>query len=271
MPLFPEGLSEPFALRALAAGVGLAVVAAPLGCLVVWRRMAYVGETLAQASLLGVALGLALHVDMTAAVIVAALAAASLIVAFGQQKLIALDSVLGLMHHGLLALGVVTVALIKGPSIDLMSFLFGDIFAVSARDLWWIYGGGALVLGATVALWTPLVRLSLHEDLATAEGIDPRLPRLLFNVLLAVVIAVAMKIVGILLVMAFLIVPAVAARPYAATPAMMAILAAVIAIAGVFAGIVLSLSSDAPGGASIVLAMCAIALISILARGRQTG
>ncbi len=271
MLLLPEGLSEPFALRALAAGVGLAVVAAPLGCLVIWRRMAYVGETLAQASLLGVALGLALHVDMTIAVVIAALAAALVIVAFGQQKLIALDSVLGLMHHGLLALGVVAVALIKGPSVDLMSFLFGDIFAVSVRDLWWIYGGGALVLAATAVLWTPLVRLSLHEDLATAEGIDPRVSRLLFNVLLAVLIAVAMKIVGILLVMAFLIVPAVAARPFATTPAMMAVLAALIGTAGVVAGVVMSLGTDAPGGASIVLAMCAIALLSMLAHGRRTG
>jgi zinc transport system permease protein len=269
--LLPDGLTEPFVLRALAAGAGLAVVAAPLGCIVVWRRMAYVGEALAQASLLGVALGFALNLDLTLAIVLAALAAAGIIIAFGQQRLVALDSVLGLMHHGLLALGIVAIALLRGPSIDLMGFLFGDIFAVSSADLVWVFVGGAAVLAAVLALWKPLIRLSLNEDLAAAEGVDPRLPRLLFDLLLAVVIAVAMKIVGILLVMAFLVVPAVAARPVVETPERMAAVAAIIAVAGVVAGIVLSLVTDAPGGPSIVLAMCTIAVISLLARGRPTG
>lgn len=262
-------LPEPFVLRALAAGIGLAIVAAPLGCIVVWRRMAYVGETLAQASLLGVALGLALSIDLTLSVIVAAVAASLLLTAFGRQKLLALDSVLGLMHHAALALGVVAIAMLKGPSIDLMSYLFGDVFAVTTSDLWWVYGGGAVVLALTLWLWKPLVRLSLHEDLATAEGIDPRLSRGMFDVLLAVTIAVAMKIVGILLVMAFLVVPAVAARPLSSTPERMAIIAAIVAALSVVAGLALSLYADAPGGPAIVLAMCTAAAISLLAMGRQ--
>lgn len=262
---------EPFVVRALLAGLGLAIVAAPLGCIVVWRRMAYVGETLAQSSLLGVALGLALNIDLTLAVILAAVAAACVLIAFGQQKLLALDSVLGLMHHAALALGIVAIAVLKGPSIDLMGYLFGDVFAVTSTDLFWIYCGGAVVLGATFALWRPLLRLSLHEDLATAEGINPRLPRAAFDILLAVTIAVAMKIVGILLVMAFLIVPAVAARPLASTPERMAIIAAFVASLGVIGGLMLSLHTDSPGGPSIVLAMCLLAIISLLATGRRSG
>jgi zinc transport system permease protein len=263
-------LPQPFFLKALAAGVGLAIVAAPLGCIIVWRRMAYVGETLAQSSLLGVALGLALGVDLTLAVIIAAVTTALILIAFGRQKLLALDSVLGLMHHAALALGVVAIALLKGPSIDLMSYLFGDVFAVTTTDLLWVYGGGALVLALTLWLWKPLVRLSLHEDLATAEGLDPQLPRALFDILLAVTIAVAMKIVGVLLVMAFLVVPAVAARPLASTPERMAIWAAAIAVVSVFAGLGLSLYTDAPGGPSVVLAMCTLAAISLLAMGPRT-
>lgn len=264
-------LPEPFFLKALAAGVGLAVVAAPLGCIIVWRRMAYVGETLAQSSLLGVALGLALGIDLTLAVVATAVATAGILIAFGRQKLLALDSVLGLMHHAALALGVVAIAVLKGPSIDLMSYLFGDVFAVTTTDLLWVYIGGAVVLALTMQLWRPLVRLSLHEDLATAEGINPTLPRAIFDMLLAVTIAVAMKIVGILLVMAFLIVPAVAARPLATTPERMAVIAAIIAVVSVFAGLGLSLYTDAPGGPSIVLAMCAFAVISLLAMGRRAG
>jgi zinc transport system permease protein len=264
-------LPEPFFLNALAAGIGLAIVAAPLGCIIVWRRMAYVGETLAQSSLLGVALGLALGIDLTLAVVLAAVTTAFVLIAFGRQKLLALDSVLGLMHHAALALGVVAIAVLKGPSIDLMGYLFGDVFAVTSMDLLWVYGGGAVVFALTLQLWKPLVRLSLHEDLATAEGINPAIPRAMFDVLLAITIAVAMKIVGILLVMAFLIVPAVAARPLASTPERMAILAAVIAVVGVFAGLALSLYTDAPGGPSIVLAMCAMAVVSLSTMGGRTG
>ena len=259
---------DPFVLRALAAGAGLAIVAAPLGCIVVWRRMAYVGETLAQASLLGVALGMAFNINMTFAVILAAVAAAMILIAFGRQKLLALDSTLGLMHHAALALAVISIALLKGPSIDLMSYLFGDIFAVTTADLYWIYLGGAAVLGLTLWLWRPLVRLSLHEDLATAEGVDPVLSRGLFDIMLAVTIAVAMKIVGILLVMAFLIVPAVAARPLADTPERMAIVAALVAVTAVFAGVFMSAQLDTPGGPSIVLVMTVLAAFSLLA-GRR--
>lgn len=259
---------DPFVWRAFFAALGLAVVAAPLGCIVVWRRMSYVGETLSQAALLGVALGLAANINLTLAVVLAALAAAGVLTLFGRQKLVPLDSALGLMHHATLALGIAAITLVKGPGIDLMSFLFGDVFAVTRGDLAWIYGGGAVVMLITLYLWKPLVRLSLHEDLAAAEGIDPRLPRAAFDVLLAVTIAVAMKIVGVLLVMAFLVVPAVAARPLSATPERMALIATGAAIFGVILGLWLSLTSDVPGGPSIVIALCTIAAISLLAGSR---
>ncbi len=255
---------EPFFVRALIAAAALAVIAAPLGCVVVWRRMAYVGETLAQASLLGVALGLALQINLTLAVVLAAIVAAMVLIAFGQQRLLALDSVLGLMHHATLALGVIAVSLLKGPSIDLMSFLFGDVFAVTHGDLVWIALGGGLVLAVMARLWKPLLRLSIDPDLATAEGVDPVLPKAAFDILLAVTIAVAMKIVGVLLVMAFLIVPAVAARPVARTPEAMVGVAALIGMLGVVAGLTLSLVHDTPGGPSIVLAMTVLAAISLV-------
>jgi zinc transport system permease protein len=260
---------DPFVWRAFFAALGLAIVAAPLGCVVVWRRMSYVGETLSQAGLLGVALGLVAGVDLTLAVILAAMAAAAVLTLLQRQSTVPLDSALGLMHHGTLALGIAAISLVKGPGIDLMSYLFGDVFAVTRTDLVWIYAGGVAVLAAMLFLWKPLVRLSLHEDLATAEGINPRLPRALFDLLLAVVIAVAMKIVGVLLVMAFLVVPAVAARPLSTTPERMAVIAAGVAILGVILGLWLSLSTDVPGGPSIVIALCTIAAISLLAGSRR--
>ncbi len=254
---------EPFFLRALAASLGLAVVAAPLGCFVVWQRMAYFGETVAQAGLIGVALGLALQMDVTWGVLIVALAVAGLLLWFMRQKLVAMDSVLGLLHHAALAAGVIATSMIKGAPVDLTGFLFGDVFAVTGTDVAVILIGGAGVLAVIAWLWQPLLRLAVHEDLAAAEGVDRETVRTVFIVLLAVAIAVAMKIVGILLVMAFLVVPAVAARPLSGTPERMVVLTGLIAAASVIAGLWVSASVDSPGGPSIVLIMSLLAAVSL--------
>jgi zinc transport system permease protein len=258
---------EPFLLRALVASLGLAVVAAPLGCFVVWQRMAYFGETTAQASLLGVALALALQLDLTLGVLVVAVVVAFLLIWFGRQQVVALDSVLGLLHHAALAAGVIATSMIKGAPVDLMGFLFGDVFAVTIWDVAWILIGGGAVLVLVTWLWQPLLRLAVHEDLAAAEGVARERVRMVFTVLLAVTIAVAMKIVGILLVMAFLVVPAVAARPLTGSPERMVVLTALIAVASVIVGLWLSSSFDSPGGPSIVLVMSLCAALSLTAAG----
>ncbi|HUS98507.1 MAG TPA: metal ABC transporter permease, partial [Hyphomicrobiaceae bacterium] len=137
---------EPFLVRALVAGLGLAIVAAPLGCFVVWQRMAYFGETVAQAGLIGVALGLALQMNLTLGVMLIAVVIAFLLIGLSRQKAVALDSILGLLHHASLAVGVIATAMINGPPVDLMGFLFGDVFAITSEDLVWIFAGGAVVL-----------------------------------------------------------------------------------------------------------------------------
>lgn len=252
---------EPFFLRALAAAVGLGLFAAPLGCFVVWSRMAYIGETIAQAGLIGVALGLLLRTDITLSVLAVTLAVAGLLVLLGRQRIVPLDSILGLLAHAALALGVIAASLVRGPSVDLMGYLFGDIFAVGPADIAWVWGGGALVAAALVALWRPMLAVAIHSELAAAEGIDRDRVRTAFTLLLAVTTAIAMKIVGALLVIALLIMPAVAARPFSQTPERMALIAAAVAAASAAGGLVLSYAADIPGGPSIVL------VLSILAGG----
>lgn len=262
---------EPFLVRAIIAGLALAIVAAPLGCFVIWKRMAYFGETVAQASLIGVALSLAFRLDITLGVVVIAVLVAFLLLWFGRQQVVALDSILGLLHHAALATGVIAMSMLKGPPVDLLGFLFGDVFAVTTADIAWIAGGGAAVLAIVAWLWQPLLRLALHEDLAAAEGIDRRQVRAIFTILLAVTIAVAMKIVGVLLVMAFLVVPAVAARPISGTPERMVLLTALVAAASVVAGLGLSATFDTPGGPSIVIVMSIAAAASLTAAGVMRG
>jgi len=254
---------EPFMVRALIAGLGLAIIAAPLGCFVVWQRMAYFGETVAQAGLIGVALGLALQMNLTLGVMLIAIVIACLLLWFSRQKAVALDSILGLLHHAALAAGVIAISMIRGPSVDVVGFLFGDVFAITREDLMWIFAGGAVVLAVVAWLWQPLLRIAVHEELAAAEGVDRGRVRTVFTILLAVMIAIAMKIVGFLLVMAFLVVPAVAARPLTGTPERMVVLTALIAAGSVLAGLWLSATVDSPGGPSIVIVMSVVAGVSL--------
>lgn len=254
---------EPFLVNALLAGLGISLVSAPLGCFVVWQRMAFFGETIAQASLIGIALGLLWEIDLTAAALFVALITACILLLLGRQRLVPVDALLGLLAHAALAVGVIAASLVRGPGVDLMGYLFGDIFAVAPSDLIWIAVGGVVVLGVFAVLWQPLLAVAVHEELAIAEGVPRDLVKAVFVLLLALVIAVAMKIVGILLAVAFLIMPAAAARPISRSPEQMALAAAVIACLSVAGGLVLSVELDTPGGPSIVVVLSAIALVTI--------
>ena len=259
---------DDFFIRALAGGVGVALVAGPLGVFVVWRRMAYFGAAMAHSALLGVALGFLLAVDLNLAVIVVCIALALLLVALQRQQALATDTLLGILAHGALAVGLIVLAFVETLRVDLMSYLFGDVLAVTSHDLAWIYGGGAVVLIALAVIWRPLLAATVHEELAEVEGVRVGAVRLAFMLLLAVVIAVGLKVVGILLVTSLLIVPAAAARWLARTPEQMALWASAIGAVAVIAGLGGSLAWDTPAGASIVVAAMALfALVTLAARG----
>ena len=163
-------MMEPFLLRALIAGLGIAIVAAPLGCLVVWRRMSYFGSTVAHAGLLGVAFGIAFNMDLTLGVILVSLAVGAMLVVLERQPLLPVDSLLGILSHAALALGLIAAARLSGQRLDLMGYLFGDILAVTEGDLLWVFVGGALVLGAIALFWKTLIAIAVHKELAAAEG-----------------------------------------------------------------------------------------------------
>ena len=261
---------DDFFIRALVGGVGVALVAGPLGAFVVWRRMAYFGAAMAHSALLGVALGFLLSVDLNLAVIVVCIALALLLVGLQRQQALATDTLLGILAHGALAVGLVVLAFVETLRVDLMSYLFGDVLAVTGHDLAWIYGGGAIVLIALAAIWRPLLAATVHEELAEVEGVRIGAVRLAFMLLLAVVIAVGLKVVGILLVTSLLIVPAAAARWLARTPEQMALWASAIGAVAVIAGLGGSLAWDTPAGASIVVAAMALfVLVTLAARGLQ--
>ena len=262
---------DDFMIRAALAGVGVALAAAPLGCFVVWRRMAYFGDATAHAAMLGVALSLALSVSVFAgALAVALLMALTVSVLSGRGH--AMDTLLGVLAHSALAFGLVAVSFLSGVRIDLMAYLFGDILAVSRADLGVIWGGAALVVALIGWRWSPLLTATLNEDLAYAGGVDPKREQLVLTLSLAITVAVAIKVVGVLLIAALLIIPSAAARPLSRTPEGMAVAAALIGVLSAVIGLRAAYALDTPAGPTIVcVAALAFATTSVFGMKRRAG
>ena len=259
-----KSVLDDFFIRAMIAGIGVALTAGPLGCFVVWRRMAYFGDTMAHSALLGVALSLFFQVNLLIAVFGVAVLVSLLHHALQRRQSLSADALLGILSHSALAIGLVLVAFMTWVRIDLIAFLFGDILAVTPTDIALIWVGGALVVAALAFLWRPLIASTVSEDLAEAEGMKPAQARLFFMLLMALVIAIAMKIVGIMLITSLLIIPAATARRFSASPEVMAVLASIIGALAVVSGLFGSLHYDTPSGPSIVVAALLLFILSLL-------
>jgi zinc transport system permease protein len=252
---------DAFVLRALLAGVGIALLAGPLGAFVVWRRLAIFGEALAHSALLGLVLALLLDVDPTLGLVVFAALLAAALWALEEQQLLPTDTILSTLAHGALAAGLVLASLLDWLRIDLLAVLFGDILAVSDSDLAVLLVLLLLVGVGLARHWRGLLSLTIEPDLARVEGVPVRRLRLLLDLQIAAAIAVGMKLVGLVLVVSLLVVPAAAARPWARTPHGMALLAALAGTAATLSGVGLSLLVDLPTGPAIVL----VAVLGFLA------
>ncbi len=264
---------DDFFTRAIIAGVGVALVTGPLGCFIVWRRLAYFGDTLSHAALLGVALAFLFEINITLAVFCVSACVSIGLLLLQKRATLSADALLGLLAHSALALGLVVLAFMTWVRMDLMGFLFGDILAVSKVDIAIIWIGGALVIAVLAAIWRPLFAATVNRELAEAEGMNPDRANIVFMLLMAAVIAISMKIVGVLLITAMLIIPAAAARRLASGPEQMAFLAAGVGAVAVVGGLFGSLEWDTPAGPSIVVAALALFVLSLLpavSRGSQT-
>lgn len=257
---------DDFFVRALIAGVGVALMAGPLGCFVVWRRMAYFGDTMAHSALLGVALSILFNLNVIVSVFIVAIAVSLLLMALQAKKALSIDSLLGILSHSALAIGLVIVAFMTWVRIDLIAFLFGDILAVSTQDIAVIWIGAFVVIATLIYLWRPLLASTINPELAVAEGLPVRAANFAFMLLMALVIAIAMKIVGIMLITSLLIIPAATARRFASTPERMAIYASLIGALSVIGGLTGSLQYDTPSGPSIVVAAVVIFVLSVVPR-----
>ena len=255
---------DDFFTRALIAGVGIAIIAGPLGCLVIWRRLSYFGDTLSHSALLGVTLAYAFSINITLSVFIISSVVAILLINLQKRTKLAGDSLLGLLAHSTLAIGLVLIGFLSSIRFDLMGLLFGDILAVTTNDIALVWIGGIIILGILYFIWKSLFSATVNYDLAAAEGMRPEISNLIFTLLLAAVIALSIKMIGALLITGLLLIPAAIARNLSNSPKQMIIVAILAGIASVVLGLFTSLELNTSSGPSIVVVSLALFILSLI-------
>lgn len=259
----PLELAIDFMGKAIIGGAGVAVVTGPLGSLIVWRRMSNFGDTLAHSTLLGVCFALFLNINLYLGLIGISLIVASLLTLLSQQRRLANDALLAMISHSTLAIGLILATALPGIRMDLLGLLYGDILAINITDIIWIYVTNIIVLGLLIKLWSPLLSITTDESLAAVEGINVVRLKWILMIMMAIVFAIAMKLIGVLLITALLIIPASAARQFAKSPEQMACIASLLGIVSVILGILFSGWWDWPAGPAIVVVSTILFVLSL--------
>lgn len=246
------------------AGSILALLSAPLGCLVLWRRMAFFADALAHGTLLGVALAAWWHLPMGIGIALVSVAVVIGLVLIDDERLPA-DAVLAVVAVTLLCLGLLTLTQLTDQQANVLGFLFGNLLELDWSDLPIIAGSVAVGLGILAYIWPAQIKLATHEALARIQGIHPTRQRLFFMGVLAGFCAVALQAVGSLLISGLLVLPALTARLWSAAPRQMVIFALIIAQLGVTLGVWGSIWLDIQTGLSIVLVLAVLFFAALIA------
>tara|TARA_B000000437_G_scaffold112054_1_gene81477 strand:- start:916 stop:1713 length:798 start_codon:yes stop_codon:yes gene_type:complete len=255
---------DDFIVRAIIAGIGIALVTGPLGCFVVWRRLSFFGDTLAHSALLGVLISLTLDINVSLTIFVVASLVAILLLRLERTTNLAGDSLLGLISHSSLAIGLVILGFLSFIRFDVMGVLFGDILSVNSNDLLVIWIGGALILVVLSYIWKPLFASTVNYELAEAEGMKPERVNAIFTILLAALIAISIKMIGVLLITGLLIIPTAMARNLSDNPRQMVILSIIGGLLSVLIGLYASFEINTSSGPSIVVVALILFILSLM-------
>ncbi len=255
---------DDFIIRAFAAGIGLALITGPLGCFIIWRRLSYFGDTIAHSALLGVVIAYAMNFNLILAVFAVSCFIALSLLFLQKRTNLPDDALLGLLAHSVLAIGLVLLGILSFIRIDLMGLLFGDILSVNITDVLFVWIGGSIVLIVLIIIWRPLFAATVNLELAKAEGLNADLANAIFTILIASVIAISIKIVGILLITGLLIIPAAASRNLSSTPIQMAIISSVIGLVSVVLGLQTSMIWNSPTGPTILAIALGVFILTLI-------
>ena len=255
---------DDFFIRALVAGIGVAIVTGPLGCFVVWRRLSYFGDTLAHSALLGVTMAYSFQFNIAISVFLISSLIALILIKLQKRTNLPGDALLGLLAHSSLAVGLVVIGFLTFIRFDIMGLLFGDILAVNVTDLLIIWFGGGLILLVLKIIWKPLFASTVNYELAEAEGLNPDRAKAIFTILMAALIAISIKMVGLLLITGMLIIPAAMARNLSDSPFKMVLFSIIGGLLSVLIGLFSSLEFNTPSGPSIIAAALFLFILSLL-------
>ena len=255
---------DDFFIRALVAGLGVALVTGPLGCFIIWRRLSFFGDTLAHSALLGVTLAFSFDINIAFSVFIISSAIALILLKLQKTTNLPGDALLGLLAHSSLAVGLVVIGFLSFIRFDIMGLLFGDILAVTENDLIIIWVGGALILFVLKLIWKPLFASTVNYELAEAEGMKPERVNAIFTILMAAIIAISIKMVGLLLITGMLIIPAAMARNISNSPQQMVLFSVIGGLLSVIIGLFTSLEFNTASGPSIIAASLFLFILSLL-------
>ena len=256
---------DDFFVRALVAGIGVAIVTGPLGCFVIWRRLAYFGDTLSHSALLGVTLAFSFSINISLSVFFVSGIIALLLLSLQKRTKLPGDALLGLLAHSSIAVGLVLIGFLTFIRFDIMGLLFGDILSVTINDIFIIWCGGSLILIILYYIWSSLFAATVNYDLAAAEGMNPDRSNIIFTLLLAGVIAISIKMIGVLLITGLLLIPPALARNLSNNPNQMVFLSILGGVASVVLGLFSSLEFNTASGPTIIVVALVLFILSMLA------
>ena len=254
---------DDFFIRALIAGIGIALVTGPLGCFVIWRRLSFFGDTLSHAALLGVTFSISFDVNISLSVFIVSSIVAIILIRLQKNTNLAGDALLGLLAHSSLAIGLVVLGFLSFIRFDIMGLLFGDILSVTLNDLLIIWIGGAVIILILALIWKPLFASTVNYEIAEAEGLSPEKYNILFTILMAAIIAISIKMVGLLLITGMMIIPAAAARNLSNSPKQMVVISIIFGLLSVLIGLYASLEINTPSGPSIITTSLLFFILSL--------
>jgi zinc transport system permease protein len=254
---------DDFLLRAVLAGLIMVVIAAPMGCLMVWQRLAFLSDTLGHAAVLGVGLGLMLQLEPIFGVL-----AVALVIVFSLSRVSSFNSALSettlaIISHTGLAGGIILVGLLPGPAVNLEAILFGDLLATTSADLLNLLLTTVVLLVLLLRHWRAFVAVSVSREIAQAEGIEVRRIQFLMYIMIALLVAVMMKVMGVLLIAAMLVIPTTSARLFSRSPEQMVYISGLYGLFALGGGITSSFHFDWQTGPAIVVSATVLLLLTL--------
>ncbi|MGB5330415.1 MAG: metal ABC transporter permease [Gammaproteobacteria bacterium] len=254
---------DDFLVRSVIAGLIMVVIAAPMGCLMVWQRLAFLSDTLGHAAVMGVGLGLLLEVTPVFGVL-----AVALLIVFSLNRVNSFNSALSettlaIISHTGLAGGIILVGLLPAQSVNLEAILFGDLLATTSADLTRLLITTVVLLLLLLHHWRSFVAVSVSREIAQAEGIEVRKVQFLMYIMIALLVAVMMKVMGVLLIAAMLVIPTTSARLFSRSPEQMVAVSALYGLGALVGGISSSFQFDWQTGPAIVVSATMLLLITL--------